>query len=134
MLATNFLFSSSHVLFGKLRPNLNKVVKPYFNGLCTTEILPLLPDNKIINKYYLWAFLLSNNFVNWAKRNVSGAQLPRLDPKILADYILPVPNLKDQKEFEKIVVQYEKNNRLLIEAERQAEQLFQGMLREAFEQ
>jgi restriction endonuclease S subunit len=38
-----FRFNSHHVLYGKLRPYLNKVATPNFEGRCSTELLPLLP-------------------------------------------------------------------------------------------
>ncbi len=37
MLATNLRFTPKHVLYGKLRPYLNKVVLPNFDGVCTTD-------------------------------------------------------------------------------------------------
>ncbi len=83
MLATNFKFTPKHVLYGKLRPYLNKVVMPSFSGVCTTEILPLLPIETELNKTYLWAYLRSKKFVDWASNNVAGANLPRLSPELL---------------------------------------------------
>ncbi len=97
MLATNFRFTSKHVLYGKLRPYLNKVVLPYFDGVCTTEMLPILPDENEVDRIYLWAFLLSPGFVSWASSQVSGANLPRLDPKLLFDYRIPLPSLGEQR-------------------------------------
>ena len=36
-----YVFAPSQVLYGKLRPNLNKVALPDFAGVCSTDILPL---------------------------------------------------------------------------------------------
>jgi hypothetical protein len=38
--STTFAFDSRHVLYGKLRPYLNKVALPDAAGRCTTEIVP----------------------------------------------------------------------------------------------
>src|SRR3989304_4003359 len=38
-----FLFDERHVLYGKLRPYLNKVALPTFRGRCSTQIIPPLP-------------------------------------------------------------------------------------------
>ena len=46
LLATKFRFTPAHVLYyGKLTPSayLNKTTQPKFDGVCTTEILPILP-------------------------------------------------------------------------------------------
>src|SRR5690349_1680792 len=40
--STTFAFDERHVLYGKLRPYLNKVAVPDFSGRCTTELIPLL--------------------------------------------------------------------------------------------
>jgi type I restriction enzyme, S subunit len=97
LLATKFKFTDKHVLYGKLRPYLKKVALPYFEGVCTTEILPILPKEDKLDRKYLYAVLLSNEFVKWASARVSGANLPRLDPKLLNDYRIPLPPLEEQK-------------------------------------
>jgi type I restriction enzyme, S subunit len=102
LLASKFKFSSSHVLYGKLRPYLNKVALPSFEGVCTTEILPILSNFKLLDRRYLWLIFLSPKFVAWASKSVSGANLPRLDPKELAQYQIPLPSLEEQKRIAKI--------------------------------
>ncbi len=132
MLATNYKFTPSHVLYGKLRPYLNKVVMPSFSGVCTTEILPLLPIKGKTNKAYLWAYLRSKKFVDWASNNVSGANLPRLSPELLGDYLLPVPPLALQDEFARVVARVESLRARMDESARQGEALFQSLLAESF--
>jgi len=109
LLATKFKFTPKHVLYGKLRPYLNKVALPSFDGGCTTEILPILPDETKLDRVYLWAYLLSPEFVAWASANVSGANLPRLDPKLLTEYGIPLPPLPDQQ---RIAARLDKADRL----------------------
>jgi type I restriction enzyme, S subunit len=99
LLATKFRFSPKHVLYGKLRPYLNKVAFPSFDGVCTTEILPLLPKDGTIDATYLYFLLQSPGFVAWAIHNVSGANLPRLDPKTLEEYTFPLPTAKGRNSF-----------------------------------
>jgi type I restriction enzyme, S subunit len=96
LLATKFRFTPLHVLYGKLRPNLNKVALPDFDGVCTTEIFPLLPKPQTLDRRYLYAVLLSQRFVKWASNSVAGANLPRLDPERLRDYEVELPDLTDQ--------------------------------------
>ncbi len=101
--ATKFRFTSKHVLYGKLRPYLNKVALPAFDGVCTTEILPILPAEDDLDRTYLWAFLLTPGFVEWASSNVSGANLPRISPKLLAKYRILLPPLPEQKRIAAIL-------------------------------
>lgn len=97
LLATKFRFTPRHVLYGKLRPYLNKVLLPSFDGVCTTEILPLLPNCSVLDAEYLYFLLQTPHFVKWATHNVSGANLPRLDPKTLEEYRFRLPPILDQK-------------------------------------
>jgi type I restriction enzyme S subunit len=97
LLATKFVFTPDHVLLGKLRPNLGKVVRPNFTGICSTDILPLLPKTGILDRTYLWGLLLTQKFTKWASNNVTGANLPRLDPKLLVEYSFDLPAFAEQK-------------------------------------
>lgn len=109
LLAAKYRFTPNHVLYGKLRPNLNKVASPDFDGVCTTEILPLLPKEGILDKGFLHCLLLSSGFVSWASRSVSGANLPRLDPSLLEEFTLELPPLPEQR---RIAAQLEQADRL----------------------
>jgi type I restriction enzyme, S subunit len=109
VLATKFRFTHDHVLYGKLRPYLNKVALPYFHGVCTTEILPLLPKPGKLERGFLYAVLLSPRFVNWASQNVSGANLPRIGPDRLLEYEFDLPDLAEQK---RIAAIFERADRL----------------------
>src|SRR2546425_3025714 len=55
--SSKFHFDESCILYGKLRPYLNKVAIPRVSGICSTDILPLRPVSKIAVKEYLYYFL-----------------------------------------------------------------------------
>lgn len=97
VLATKFRFTRDHVLYGKLRPYLNKVVMPDFEGVCTTELLPIRPRAGILDRRFLSAVLRSPSFVTWASHNVSGANLPRLAPDLLEEYEFQLPLFPEQQ-------------------------------------
>ena len=132
MLATNYRFTRDHVLYGKLRPYLNKVIVPEFDGVCTTEILPLLPRKGKIEKYFLWIYLRSNKFVDWASGNVAGANLPRLSPELLNEHVLKLPPYQHQVRFSEFVSGIHRTMKKEEESSRQSEQLFQTLLHRAF--
>lgn len=90
-------FDTENVLYSKLRPNLNKVVLPERNGFCTSELLPLRPDARKLDRSYLAVFLLSDGFVNWAVSKTAGAKMPRLGTKDLLNANIPLPEIKEQK-------------------------------------
>ena len=90
-------FDTENVLYSKLRPNLNKVVLPERNGFCTSELLPLRPDARKLDRSYLAVFLRSDGFVNWAVSKTAGAKMPRLGTKDLLKANIPLPEIKEQK-------------------------------------
>ena len=51
-------FKPGDVLYGRLRPYLNKVFRPTFEGLCSAEFI-VLPENERIHGRYLQYFLNS---------------------------------------------------------------------------
>lgn len=74
--STTFRFDHRHVLYGKLRPYLNKVALPTFAGRCTTELIPLLPRESASRP--LVALLLRRPMtVEAAMRGVTGSRMPR---------------------------------------------------------
>lgn len=90
-------FDTRHVLYSKLRPNLNKVHVPAQRGICTSELLPLLPDERRLSRQFLAHYLRSPQFVNWAISKTDGAKMPRLKSEEFKSHLMPVPSLSEQK-------------------------------------
>lgn len=94
--SNKFRFSTEHVLFGKLRPYLRKIARPDFSGVCSTDIIPLRPVAKL-DRDYLYHYLRTPAVVDFATSRCSGANLPRLSPRQLAAFQIPLPPLAEQK-------------------------------------
>lgn len=89
-------FSKGDILFGKLRPYLEKYCQPDFNGYCTGEILAFLP--KRIYGRYLYYHMGSDWLIQRCNALAYGAKMPRVNwPKQLAIFDLPLPPLPEQK-------------------------------------
>lgn len=101
--STKFKFTPDHILFGKLRPYLRKVARPENNGVCSTDILPLLPG-KEIDRDFLFHWLRTDEVINRATSACAGANLPRLSPEKLRDFELYYPiSLAEQKRIAAIL-------------------------------
>ena len=84
-------FYEHDILYGKLRPNLNKVWLSDREGICSTDIYALTPVNgKADPEYYAHA-LRSPDFNHAAVARVSGAQLPRISWTAFATLPIPLP-------------------------------------------
>ncbi|MCL0050614.1 restriction endonuclease subunit S [Dehalococcoidia bacterium] len=93
--STTFRFGSQHVLYGKLRPYLNKVAIPDFEGRCTTELLPLLPVDGCDRLYLAW-LLRRAETVEEAMRHKTGTRMPRTDMDELFKMLVPLPPTEEQ--------------------------------------
>ena len=98
--STKNVFKKGQVLYGKLRPYLNKVVIPDFEGICSTDILVL--DSK--HPTILQKILLSKEFVDEATKRMSGVNLPRIKVKDFLEMKIRYPKNPDKtvKTLEKI--------------------------------
>ncbi len=88
--SSKFAFTPQHLLYGKLRPYLAKIARPDFEGICSTDILPVLPGPDLDRSYLAW-LLLAPEMVALANSRATGANLPRLSPTALAELRIPLP-------------------------------------------
>lgn len=92
-------FDNSMVLYSKLRPYLNKVIVPDGYGYATTELVGLKPDSSKLNKYFLFNLLRGDCFMNFANKSSSGAQMPRMQMKVLREFQCILPPIELQEQF-----------------------------------
>ena len=71
-------FDVGDVLYGKLRPYLNKVLLPKEPGLCSTEILVLTPPSGVLPSF-LFYWLSTKTFRDYADAASQGSNMPRLN-------------------------------------------------------
>ena len=93
--STKTRFVKGDLLYGKLRPYLNKVAIAEFDGVCSTDIL-VFPQTPIMINKLLKFCLLKSDFVQFANNTVTGIQHPRTNHKKLSSYGLMVPPLPEQ--------------------------------------
>ena len=94
--STKNKFRKGDVLYGKLRPYLNKVVIADSSGVCSTEIMPLNAEPFIDNRY-LFYWLKTEVFIDFVNSVSYGVNMPRLGTKdgLAAPFI--VAPLAEQK-------------------------------------
>lgn len=96
--STAFRFDERHVLYAKLRPYLNKVATPGFAGVCSTELVPLLPRDGV-DRDFLACLLRRKETVDCAMASATGSRMPRADMKALMAMPAPFPPLQRQREI-----------------------------------
>ena len=101
--SSKFCFTPGHVLYGKLRPYLRKIAMPEFVGICSTDILPLMPGHRV-DRNYLYHYLRQDSMIGLATSRSRG-DLPRLSPNALLEFPITVPPLDEQRRIAAILDQ-----------------------------
>ncbi len=101
------IFMNGDILYGRLRPNLNKVFynSVFSKGECSAEIIVLIPKEDIVDPIYLSELLRSDTVNRRIVNIVKGAALPRVSMADLKQLQLPIPPLDEQRRISKIIVQ-----------------------------
>ena len=125
-------FDENNILYSKLRPYLNKVVIPNGKGYATSELVPLRPANKIINRIYLAYLLRSNEFVEMIKEKVAGAKMPRVSMSDFREFNVPVPPLELQNQFASFVEEIDKSRSRIQKSLEASQELFDSLMQGYF--
>jgi type I restriction enzyme, S subunit len=88
-------FQAGDVLYGKLRPYLNKVIVADEAGVCTTEILPVRCFGEFCSDYFKLA-LKSPCFIDYVNVRSYGMKMPRLGTEDGRKALFPLPPLAEQ--------------------------------------
>lgn len=100
-------FQPNDVLYGKLRPNLNKVHLAGMSGICSTDIFVLRARSQA-NAAYLTQLFRSPQFNSQVLRGIGGAQLPRVSYEYLGALKIPLPPLEVQHQIVAEIEGYQK--------------------------
>lgn len=122
-------FQTGAVLYGKLRPYLDKVLIADSPGVCTTEINPISFFENIDARYLRW-YLKSPYFIAYADGSTYGMNLPRLGTDSAREALFAFPPLEEQS---RIVAKVDELMALCdtLEAQQQARRKLQNSLRQS---
>lgn len=88
-------FSQGDVLYGKLRPYLDKVIVANEPGVCTTEIIPITSYGNI-SPEFLRLLLKAPNFITYANSSTHGMNLPRLGTEKAQHAVIELAPIQEQ--------------------------------------
>lgn len=102
------VFDPCDILYGKLRPNLNKVWLADRKGICSTDIFVIRAVEGMVDPM-LYAYLFrSSRFNDIVIGQLQGAQLPRIGWSSFSEIQIPLPPLEVQKEIVAEIEGYQK--------------------------
>ena len=93
------VFSPKQILYGKLRPNLNKVWFSDRSGICSTDIFAIKAKLRQTEPALYSHIFRSQRFNKLVINQLTGAQLPRIGWQSFAKIQIPLPSLKVQQEI-----------------------------------
>ncbi|MFQ7308007.1 MAG: restriction endonuclease subunit S [Mediterraneibacter sp.] len=99
VISGKYIFTPRHIIYSKIRPNLNKVALPDFDGLCSADAYPILPNEKNCDRIYLATLMRSRYFLDYILGFSVRAGMPKVNRKQIEGFRAPLPPLELQREF-----------------------------------
>ncbi len=94
--SSTFFFNEQHVLYGRLRPYLNKVLLPNFEGHCSTEIFPVKVGKQIVREF-LFFWLITDSTVKKIDATWTGTRMPRANMNQVLEFDFAFPPIPEQQ-------------------------------------
>ena len=94
--SSKYRFFSGDVLFGRLRSYLRKFWHADRDGICTTEIWPLMTDSQQADSGFLHAIVQSDRFIEAASISY-GTHMPRADWAVMRNFEVRLPRICEQR-------------------------------------
>ena len=132
VISGKYIFTPQHIIYSKIRPNLNKVALPDFEGLCSADAYPILPNHSNCNRVFLAIALRSEYFLEYILQFSSRTNLPKVNRKEITGFRMPLPPLKLQEQFAAFVEQTDKSKAVIQEALDEAQLLFVSLMQKYF--
>jgi type I restriction enzyme, S subunit len=100
--SSTFKFTPKHLLYGRLRPYLNKVFAPDFDGHCSTEIFPFKP-NAELSREFLQYWFFQDAIIAEINATCTGARMPRANMTEVLRFEFSFPPISEQQRIVSIL-------------------------------
>ncbi|MCC7575935.1 MAG: restriction endonuclease subunit S [Methanomethylovorans sp.] len=131
LISGKYIFDKRHIIYSKIRPNLNKVALPDFTGVCSADAYPILPKSNT-TRYYLAFILRSQHFLDYILSHSDRTNIPKVNKKQLAGFELPLPPVEDQNSFTLFVDSVEEQKYMLQHGLHKMEINYKSLMQEYF--
>ena len=127
-----YLFTDKHIIYSKIRPNLNKVAMPDFTGVCSADAYPILANENICNREFLTYVMRSNLFLDYILKFSSRTNLPKVNKEQVEGFACPIPSISIQKQFSSFVHQIDKSKAVVQQSLDKTQLLFDSLMQQYF--
>ena len=115
VISPKYIFTNKHIIYSKIRPNLNKVALPDFEGLCSADAYPILPNYNVCNRLFLAITMRSSFFLDYILKFSNRSNMPKVNREQISGFKMPLPPLELQNQYE-IFVQKSEETKSAIQA------------------
>ena len=109
VISGKYVFTQEHIIYSKIRPNLNKVALPDFEGMCSADAYPILPIAEKCNRIYLAVLMRSQFFLDYILGFSARSNMPKVNRKQVEGFMSPLPPLAIQETFAEFYKQTDKS-------------------------
>ena len=127
-----YIFTPQHIIYSKIRPNLNKVALPDFEGLCSADAYPILPNPKNCNRIFLALAMRSDYFLDYILQFSARTNLPKVNRKEIAGFSMPLPPLSLQNDFATFVERVDQQKQTVQQSLEKLELMKKALMQEYF--
>ena len=127
--ASKYQFHAGDVLFGRLRSYLRKYWLAEQDGICTTEIWPLMVDSSQAVSGFLLGIVQTDRFNESASISY-GTHMPRADWKVMRNFEVGLPSVKEQTAIAAVLSDMDTEIEALERRRDKARQTKQGMMQQ----
>ena len=127
--SSKYRFFAGDVLFGRLRSYLRKFWHADRDGICTTEIWPLMVDTEQIDGRYLHAIVQTDSFA--AAASISyGTHMPRTDWGVMQNLEVRLPQVREQHAIASVLSDIDAEIAALEQRRDKTRDIKQGMMQQ----
>lgn len=131
LISGKYEFDENAIVYSKIRPNLNKVCKPDFKGVCSADMYPIWVKNGL-DKDYLFHYMLGPHFYKAAISMSMRTGMPKINRNDLNTLSILLPPIVEQKKISQILSTWDQaisaTEKLLENSQQQKKALMQELL------
>lgn len=128
-----YIFGPQHIIYSKIRPALNKVALPDFEGLCSADAYPILPKEDVCMKEFLAHVLRSDFFLQYILAFSGRSQMPKVNRKQISGFRFPLPPIEKQRAFVEFMQQRDKSKFAAQQALKEVTDAQKALMKKIFE-
>lgn len=132
VISAKYVFTPAHIIYSKIRPNLNKVALPDFDGLCSADAYPILPIEGKCNRVFLAYDMRSQFFLDYILQFCNRTNLPKVNCKEVTGFRTPLPPIELQNEFASFVAQVDKSKAAIQKSIDETQLLYDSLMQKYF--